>query len=110
MNNRRHDLIGLEQVWHTKWWPTQKFTFISSIAEANSVYSRACGRKAIPEPRLEFFRALALGMLENNLYDEGVIINSPIFRNKRSRGPASPGNELVSRSTHTGMWNTGDNE
>jgi hypothetical protein len=21
VNNRRHDPIGLEEVWHTKWWP-----------------------------------------------------------------------------------------
>ena len=48
-------------------------------------------------------------MLENNLEDEGVIINYPIRHKKRSRGPGSPGHELVSFPTHTGMWNTGDN-
>ena len=52
VNNRRHDPIGLEQVWHTKWWPTRKFTLICSVAEANTVYSRDRGRKAIPEPQL----------------------------------------------------------
>ena len=40
VNNRRHDPIGLEQVWHTKWWPTRQFTFICSVAEANAVMSR----------------------------------------------------------------------
>ena len=109
MNNRRHDPIGLEQVWHTKWWPTRKFTFICSIAEVNAVYSRAHGGKAIPEPQLEFRRKLALGILENSLYDEGVSINYPIRRKKSSRGPGSPGRELVGRPSHTGMWNTGDN-
>ena len=48
-----------------------------------------------------------MGMLEKNLYDEVVIINSPIRRKKWSRGPASPGHDLVSRLSHTGMWNTG---
>ena len=84
VNNRRHDPIGLEQVWHTKWWPTRLFTFICSVAEVNAVYSRARGRKAIPEPQLEFCRKLSLGMLENNLDDEGVSINYPIRHKKRS--------------------------
>ena len=48
-------------------------------------------------------------MLENNLDDEGVSINYPIFHKRRSRYPVIPENELVSRPTHTGMWNTGDN-
>ena len=48
-------------------------------------------------------------MLENNLDDEGVSINSPILRKKQFRGPGSPEHDLVSRPTHTGMWNTGDN-
>ena len=107
MNNRRYDPIGLMQVWNTKWWPTQQFTFICSIAEANAVYSRARGRKAIPEPQLEFHRKLDLEMLENNLDDQGVSIKYPIRPKKRSKGPGSPGHELVSRPTHTGIWNTG---
>ena len=48
-------------------------------------------------------------MLENKLDDEGVSIEYPIFCKKRSRGPGRPGDELVSRPTHTGMWNIGDN-
>ena len=94
--------IGIDNFWHTKVWPTRKFTFICSVANSNAVYSRARGRKAIPEPQLEFRRKLVLGMLKN-LDDEGVSIKSTIFRKKRSRGPVSPGHELVSRPTHTGM-------
>ena len=109
MNNRRHDHIGLEQVWHTKLRHTRQFTFICSVTEANAVYSRARGMKAIPEPQLEFIRKLVLGMLENNCYDEGVSINYPIRHKKRYRGLVSPGHELVSRPTYTRMWNTGDN-
>ena len=48
-------------------------------------------------------------MSEKNLDDEGVSINYPILHKKRSRGTGIPGHELVSRPTHTGMWNTGDN-
>ena len=109
VNNRKHDPIGLEKVWHTQWWPTRQFNFIWSVAEANSVYSRARGSKAIPEPQLEFCRKLTLGMLENNLDNEGVSINYPICHKKRSRETGSPGHELVSRPTHTGLWNVGNN-
>ena len=48
-------------------------------------------------------------MLENDLNDEGVSINYPIRHKKRSRWPGSPGYDIVSRPTHTTMWNTGDN-
>ena len=109
MNKRRRDHIGLEQVWHKKLWPTRKFTFICSSAKTKAVYYRARGRKVIPAPQLEFCRKLALGVLENNLNDEDVSINSLFCRKKRSRGHGSPGNELVSRPTYTGIWNTGDN-
>ena len=47
-------------------------------------------------------------MLEKNLVDEVVSINSTIFLKKRYRGTGSPGHELMSRPTYTGMWNTGD--
>ena len=100
-NNRRHDPIDLKQVWHTKWWPTQQFTFICSVAEANAVYSRACERKAILENQLESRRKLSLVMLETKLDDEGVSISYPICHEKQSRGPGIPGHELVSRPTHT---------
>ena len=73
------------------------------------MYSSASGRKALPEPQLEFCRKLSLGVLENNLDDKGGSTNYPIFHKKRSRGPGIPGHELVSRPTHTRMWNMGDN-
>ena len=85
--------IGIEQVWHTKWWPKKKFTFICSVVEANAVYSRPRGRKVIPEPQLEFRRKLALGMLENNLDYEGMSTKSPILSKKWSIGPGIPGND-----------------
>ena len=37
VNHRSHDTIGIEQVWHTKCWPTRKFTFICSVAKANAI-------------------------------------------------------------------------
>ena len=36
VNNRRHDPIGLEDVWATKWWPHRQFTFLCSVAEVNA--------------------------------------------------------------------------
>ena len=30
-NARSHDSIGLEDVWHNKWWPHRQFTFLCSI-------------------------------------------------------------------------------
>ena len=48
-------------------------------------------------------------MLENNLDDEGMSVNSTIRSKEWSIGPGILGNEFVSCPTHTGMWNTGDN-
>ena len=45
VNNRRHDPIGLEQVWATKWWPNRQFTFLLSVAEVNAVQARARAKK-----------------------------------------------------------------
>jgi hypothetical protein len=41
VNNCRHDPIGLEETWGTKWWAMQQFTFLCSVAEVNAVNSRA---------------------------------------------------------------------
>ena len=109
MNNITHNHIGIEQVWHTKWCPTQQFTFIFSVSKANIVYSRARGRKAIHDLQLEFRRKLALGLLGKNLDNEGVSINYHICHKKRSKGTGSPVHGLMSRPTHTRMWNTWDN-
>ena len=67
VNNRRHDHIGLEQVWHTTWWPTRQFTFICSLGKANAVYSRALARNKKTNPQLECRRKLALKMLTNTI-------------------------------------------
>ena len=47
-------------------------------------------------------------MLENNLDDEGVSTNSPIFRKKWSIGTGSRWHDIMSLPTDTVMWNTGD--
>ena len=73
VNNRRHDPIGLEQVWHTKWWPTRQFTFICSVAEANAVMCRARATKENATPQLEFRRAVAMKMLNNKIMDDGYV-------------------------------------
>ena len=54
VNNRRHDPIGLEQVWNTNFWETRQFTFICSMAEANSMYSRGRASQGKPTPQLAF--------------------------------------------------------
>ncbi|KAL7447639.1 hypothetical protein ACHAXS_000035, partial [Conticribra weissflogii] len=37
LNNCRHNSIAFEHVWGTKWWPTQQFLFLLSVAEVNAV-------------------------------------------------------------------------
>lgn len=112
VNNRRHDPIGLEDVWGTKWWPTRQFTFICSVAEANAVQSRARARKETPTPQLEFRRALALRMLRNRISHDGRIAGSPMTSRKRqrlSRGSPVVDHKLEVRPNYTGKWNTEKN-
>ena len=109
VNNRRHDPIGLEQVWHTKWWPTRQFTFICSVAEANAVMSRARATKETPTPQLEFRRALAMKMLNNNITGDGVSMGSPMRARKRSRASDVGVHELCQRPQFTGGWKTATN-
>jgi hypothetical protein len=45
VNNRRHDPIGLEDLWAMKWWPNRQFTFLLSVAEVNAVQNRARAKK-----------------------------------------------------------------
>ncbi|KAL7465733.1 LOW QUALITY PROTEIN: hypothetical protein ACHAXS_006135, partial [Conticribra weissflogii] len=54
-NNRRLNPIALSDVWGTKWWPNQQFTFLLEVAKANAANARgrACNMKA--EPQLEFW-------------------------------------------------------
>ena len=66
-NNRRHDPIGLEEVWATKWWPMWQFTFICGVVEVNACYSKARGQCKAPVLQLNFCRKLAQQLLENTL-------------------------------------------
>ena len=66
-NSRRQDPIGLEDVWHTKWWPHHQFTFLCSVSEVNVLNSRALVRRLPVESQLAFRRKLARGMLKNKL-------------------------------------------
>ena len=104
VNNRRHDPIGLEQVWHTKWWPTRQFTFILSLVEANAVYSRARARNEKPTPQLEFRRKLALKMLTNTIDMERGHVEGVIRRSKRGAGSLDAGHCLLTRPNFTGNW------
>ncbi len=67
MNNHRHDPIGLENVWATKWWPMQQFTFICSVAEVNAVNSRVCGHNDKADPQLISRRNLTWDMIEDKI-------------------------------------------
>jgi hypothetical protein len=109
VNNRRHDPIGLEQVWHTKWWPTRQFTFICSVVEANAVMCRARARKDTPTPQLDFRRALAIKMLNNKIRSDGRVMSSPMRSRKRSREAESKEHQLCTRPPYTGGWKTATN-
>merc|ERR1712194_256030 len=60
-----------------KWWPTRQFTVICSVAEANAVQSRARAMDETSTPQLEFRRALAMKMLNNNIRVDGVTVGAP---------------------------------
>ncbi len=102
-NNRRHDPIGLEQTWRTKWWPTRQFTFLVAIAEVNAINSQARARKAPAEPTLEFRKQLAEKMIHNKLDSNGnvtVEVTAPTLRKTRSKNK----HELVCRPHFRGKW------
>ena len=105
VNNRRHDPIGLDDVWHTQWWPNRQFTFVCSVSEVNAVNSRARARNAPPEPQLEFRRQLAKHMLLNKIDDDGNCPKSPVRLRKRARESITDKHELTTRPTYTGAWN-----
>ena len=102
INNRCHDPIGLEHVWHTKWWPTHQFTFICSIAEANAVNCQARASNANTTPQLEVCRELAMQMLEKMIGVDGVVIHSPIRARKRGREDKTYAHGLCSCPNFTG--------
>jgi len=109
VNNRRHDPIGLEEVWHTKWWPTRQFTFICSVAESNAVHSRARAWRAPPTPQLEFRRSLAIQLMTNTICNDGLIVRHRGMVATRTRAEDEAGHELCTRAPFTGGWNTGIN-
>ena len=96
VNNKRHDPIGLEDVWATKWWPTRQFTFLFSVAEVNAVNLQAQGKKETADPQLTFCHNLAMDMLENEIGIVQPLKNSPV---KTRRGRKVPGHEKKTVST-----------
>jgi hypothetical protein len=109
VNNRRHDPIGLDQVWKTKWWPTRQFTFICSVAESNAVHSRARERRTPSDTQLEFRRSLAIQMMKNTICNDGLIVRLPGRAGTRSRADDDTGHERCSRAPFTGGWKTESN-
>ena len=102
VNNRRHDPIALEDIWATKWWPNRQFTFLLSVAEANSIHARARARKEISEPTLAFRKQLAKCMLLNKLGRNGVVPASPI----RPRVRRDTEHERKRKQVNEGKWNS----
>ena len=100
VNNRRHDPIGLEEVWGTKWWAMRQFTFLCSVAEVNAVQSRARGRNKVTAPQLDFHRKLAQQMMENTI-DEPVVPQLPAIRTRR---PRSSEHKCLKQKRGEGMW------
>ncbi len=103
-NSRRHDPIGLELTWRTKWWPTRQFTFLVAIAEVNAINSWARARKAPSEPTLEFRNQLAEKMIHKKLDNNGNIVEEvrvPTLQKTRGKG-----NEhvLTSCPHYRGKW------
>ena len=101
INNRRHDPIGLEEVWGTKWWAMRQFTFLCSVAEVNAVQSRARAKNETTMPQLDFRRKLAQQMIENNI-DAPVIPELPPMRIRRASIVA---HDLRKQKRGEGMWN-----
>ena len=100
VNNRRHDPIGLENVWATKYWPTRQFTFICLVAGVNAVNSWARAWKETAQPQLEFWWNLAMNMMMNKIDEEGSCHYSPI----RSRHMRIGDHAECDRPPFTGKW------
>ena len=101
VNNRRHDPIGLERVWATKWWPNRQFTFLLSVAEVNAVQAWARAKKEILMPTLEFRKKLAMRMMTNKLKNNGLTPASPVCTRARN----SSEHVMVKRQKKEGSWN-----
>ena len=100
-NNCCHDPIGLEEVWHTKWWPMRQFTFICAVAEVNAVQSRARGKREPSTPQLQFRRKLAQQMLENTI---GVQVVPEVVP-RRTRRQSNEQHQCLWRGINDGTWN-----
>ena len=100
VNNRRHDPIGLEEVWGTKWWAMRQFTFLCSVAEVNAVQSRARGKNEVAEPQLHFRRELARQMIENTLDDPPTPEVAPVRHQPRTNADHA----LKKRAAFEGEW------
>jgi len=101
VNNRRHDPIGLEEVWHTKWWPMRQFIFICSVAEVNAVQSRARARGETTTPQLQFCQKLAEQMLTNTIGVEVV----PEVVCMRTRRQSNIEHKCLRHGVSDGTWN-----
>ena len=104
VNARRYYPIGLEDVWHTKWWPHQKFTFLCSVSEVNALNYWVRARRLPAESQLAFRRKLARCMLHNKLDSEGHFPGSPDRTQKRYSGSPAPAHEIWTRPKFTGAW------
>ena len=102
VNNQHHDLIALEEIWATKWWPNQQFTFLLLVAEAkNAVQVWARARKEAAEPTLNFHKQLVKFMLTNKSRDNGVVVPSLIV----ARLKKNTEHEHKCKSVNQGKWN-----
>ena len=104
VNSIRHDPIGLEYVWHNKWWPHLQFTFLCSVSEVNALNSWARARRLPAESQLAFRRKLERGMLQNKLDIEGHCTGIPDRTRKRYSGSPALAHELWTRPKFTGAW------
>jgi hypothetical protein len=100
-NNRRHDPIGLEEVWGTKWWPMRQFTFMCSVAEVNACHSQARGKREQTMPQLEFRRKLAQELLHNTLDVPQEVPQAVVAARRRTNTVHA----LTKRSREEGSWN-----
>ena len=101
VNNRRHDPIGLEEVWHTNWWPMRQFTFICSITKVNAVQSRARAWGGTTTPQIQFCRKQAEQMLTNTIRVEVV----PEVVRVRTRRQSNIEHKCLRRGVRDGTWN-----
>ena len=104
INNRRHDLIGLEEMWATKWCPHRQFTSFYAIAEVNALNAKAGGRSEPVEAELIFWRRLPKKMLTNKITDSGGMCHSSVRSSQRCRRSSTVEHKLVKKPKFTWNW------